>query len=78
MSLTPASRSFDYSPYQSMTELSVSEIGRKLTQAGRLKARPLCVYGSEEIPGVVPSISVSSCIARAMFMLAFREKTPPI
>jgi hypothetical protein len=62
-----------------MPGLSISEIGSKLTQAGRLKVRPLCVYGSEKIPeGVVPSTSVSSCIARAILTLAIREKTPPI
>jgi hypothetical protein len=62
-----------------MQGLSVSEIGNRLTQAGRLKTRPLCVYGSQEIPeGVAPSTSVSSCVARAIFTLATREKTPPI
>lgn len=62
-----------------MTGLSVSEIGNKLTQAGRLKIRPLCVYGSENIPeGVAPSTSVFSCIARAIFTLAVHEKMPPI
>ena len=62
-----------------MQELSVSEIGKRLTQAGRLKIRPLCVYGSQEIPeGVTPSTSVSSCVARAIFTLATRQKTPPI
>jgi hypothetical protein len=62
-----------------MSALSVSDIGNKLAQAGRLKIRPLCVYGSEEIPaGVHPSASVSSCIARAILTLAVHEKTPPI
>lgn len=62
-----------------MPSFSISEIGSKLAQAGRLKTKPLCVYGSEKIPkGVVASASVSSCVARAIFTLAFREKTPPI
>ena len=62
-----------------MTGLSVSEIGNKLTHAGRLKIRPLCVYGSENSPeGVAPSTSVFSCIARAIFTLAVHEKMPPI
>jgi hypothetical protein len=62
-----------------MQGLSISEVGSKLTQAGRLKIRPLCVYGSEKIPeGVVPSTSISRCIARAILTLALREKTPPI
>jgi hypothetical protein len=62
-----------------MSGPSVSEIGNKLVQAGRLKIRPLCVYGAEEIPaGAVPSTSASSCIARAILTLAVNEKTPPI
>jgi uncharacterized protein (DUF169 family) len=62
-----------------MQGLSISEIGSKLTQAGRLKIRPLCVYGSEKIPeGVVPSTSMSRCVARAILTLALRKKTPPI
>jgi hypothetical protein len=37
-----------------------------------LKIRPLFIYGSERIPeGVVPSTSVSSCIAKAIFTLAW-------
>lgn len=31
----------------SMLESSIDKIGNKLTHAGRLKARPLCVYASE-------------------------------
>ena len=62
-----------------MQELSVSEIGKRLTQAGRLKTRPLCFYGSQGIPeGVTPSTSVSSCVARAIFTLATRQKMPAI
>jgi hypothetical protein len=62
-----------------MSALSVSEVGNKLAQAGRLKIRPLCVYASEEIPaGVHPSTSVSSCVARAILTLAVHEKTLPI
>jgi len=59
--------------------LPVSEIGKKLSLAGRLNSRPLCVYGSKIIPtGVAPSTSVSSCVARAIVTVAFRDKTPPI
>jgi hypothetical protein len=62
-----------------MSGPSVSEIGNKLAQAGRLKIRPLCVYGAEEIPArVVTSASVNSCIARAILTLAVHETTPPI
>jgi hypothetical protein len=62
-----------------MAGSSVSEIGNKLARAGRLKIRPLCVYGAEKIPaGAVPSTSASSCIARAILTLAVHEKTAPI
>jgi hypothetical protein len=62
-----------------MSGPSVSEVGDKLAQAGRLKIRPLCVYGADEIPaGVVPSTSLSSCIARAILTLAVHETTPSI
>jgi len=57
----------------------ISEIGRKLIQAGRLEVRPLCVYGSSTIPeGSVPSTSISPCIAKAIVTQAFQEGRPPI
>jgi hypothetical protein len=63
----------------SMPEPSIGEIGRRLTQAGRLKIRPLCIYGSERITeGVVPSTSVSPCIARAILTVAIHGEKPPI
>lgn len=56
-----------------MAELSVREIGEKLGLAGRLKHRPLCVYGSETIPpGAIMASTVDRCIARAMFTMASR------
>ena len=59
--------------------LLISEVGTKLRLAGRLKSRPLCVYGSNIIPeGIVPSTSISSCVAKAIMTVAFRDKTPPI
>jgi len=62
-----------------MPVLSISEVGGKLSLAGRLNGRPLCVYGSPTIPErAVPSTSVSPCIARAIVAVAFREKMPPI
>jgi hypothetical protein len=30
--------------------IKLEDLGRKLTEAGRLKFRPLCVYGTDEIP----------------------------
>jgi uncharacterized protein (DUF169 family) len=40
-----------------MDMLTVGEMGQKLVEAGRLKLRPLCVYGTDEIPrGLCPPI----------------------
>jgi len=59
--------------------LSLEELGKKLTEAGRLKLRPLCVYGTDEIPeGAVPSYMVDRCIAKATYISAFFEETPPL
>jgi Uncharacterised ArCR, COG2043 len=59
--------------------LNVNELGKKLTEAGKLKLRPLCVYGSDEIPeGAVPSYEVDRCIAKAVYTSALFEHTPPL
>lgn len=59
--------------------LSVDELGKKLTEAGRLKLRPLCVYGTNEIPeGAVPSHTVDRCVAKAVYTSALFEETPPL
>jgi hypothetical protein len=62
-----------------MASGSISEIGAKLVQAGRLQVKPLCAYGSAKIPDTtIPSTSISPCIARAIVTRAFQEKAPPI
>ena len=54
-----------------MAELSIREIGERLCAAGRLKYRPLCVYGAGTVPpGAVKTSSVDRCIARAIFTMA--------
>ncbi|MGB9939026.1 DUF169 domain-containing protein [Methanosarcina sp.] len=59
--------------------LSPGEMGKKLTEAGRLKLRPLCVYDTDEIPeGAVPSYTVDRCIAKAAYISAFFEETPSL
>jgi len=59
--------------------LKVKELGKKLTEAGRLKLRPLCVYGTDETPkGAVPSYEVDRCIAKAVYTSALFEDTPPL
>ena len=52
-------------------------MGKKLVGAGRLKLRPLCVYGTEDVPqGAVPSYTIDRCIAKAVYTAALFEKTP--
>jgi len=51
----------------SMTSISIKDIGKALSLAGRLKHRPLCIYGSETAPeGGKPITSVDKCLAKAM------------
>lgn len=57
--------------------LSVQELGKRLAKAGRLKLRPLCLYGSDEIPqGAKPSYLIDRCIAKAVYSVALFEETP--
>lgn len=59
--------------------LGLEELGKKLTEAGRLKLRPLCVYGTDEIPeGAIPSYKVDRCVAKAIYTSALFEETPPL
>jgi hypothetical protein len=59
--------------------LSIQELGKKLKEAGRLKLRPLCVYGTDELPvEAVPSYTVDRCIAKAAYISAFFEETPSL
>ncbi|HWR25145.1 MAG TPA: DUF169 domain-containing protein [Methanosarcina sp.] len=60
-------------------KLSVQELGKKLAEAGRLKLRPLCVYGADELPkNAVPSHTIDRCIAKAVYTSALFGETPPI
>ncbi len=53
---------------------SIKEIGENLTRAGKLEARPLCIYGSETIPEhSIPSTKLHFCISNAMISLAMRK-----
>jgi len=54
--------------------MSIKEIGEKITLAGRLEARPLCIYGSETIPeNAVPSTKLHFCISNAMIALSLHK-----
>ncbi len=62
-----------------MGSLSILEIGQKINFAGRLKAKPLCVYGTETIPeNAIPITSLNQCLVKAIFTAAFKENTPPL
>lgn len=62
-----------------ITSVSIKEIGEKLLLAGRLKSRPLCVYGSETIPeGGKPITSVDRCLAKAMASASLCDNMPPL
>ena len=62
-----------------IASMSIKEIGDKLTLAGRLKIRPVCVYGSDAVPETaVPMNQISSCVARSILNLAVYPKLPPI
>jgi hypothetical protein len=63
----------------SITSISVKEIGEKLSIAGRLKYRPLCVYGSETVPeGGKPITSVDRCLAKAIWKDSLCDNMPPL
>lgn len=62
-----------------MPMFNLPELGKKLAEAGRLKLRPLCVYGSDELPpGAMPSQGVDRCIAKAIYTSALHQETPPL
>jgi len=55
--------------------LGIHELEKKLVLAGRLKLRPLCIYGADEIPqGAEPSHTIDRCIAKAIFTAARVDK----
>jgi hypothetical protein len=62
-----------------MPGISIKEIGEKLAVAGRLKHRPICMYGSDVAPeGTAAVSSVDRCIAKTIFMMASNDKVPPV
>ena len=58
-----------------MGDLTIKEIGIKLTRAGRLKTSVLCVYGTEKKPdSATPIKKINRCIASAIFTLTTKKK----
>ncbi|MBI0582915.1 MAG: DUF169 domain-containing protein [Methanomassiliicoccus sp.] len=59
--------------------MSVRDIGEKLTTAGKLAGRAVCVIGGEDpFPGAVHLGKVDRCVARAIFDLAMDADAPPM
>ena len=55
-------------------KISIKEIGNNLVKGGRLKTRPLCIYGSETVPeNAITSTKLHFCIGNAMIALAMRK-----
>ena len=51
--------------------MNVSQIAERLARAGRLGARPLCVYGADEPPaGSSAAQELGRCVAHAIYRLA--------
>ncbi len=62
-----------------ITSMSIREIGKRIAIAGRLKSKPLCVYGSETIPeGGTQTASIDRCLAKAMLSASLCDNTPPL
>ncbi len=61
-----------------MSRMSSTDIGKIFEEAFRLKCRPVCVFGTEDIrTGAVPLGKVDRCVARAIFVLASRSDIAP-
>lgn len=60
-----------------MSQRSIKELGEALIKAGRLKTKPLCVYGADEPPlGGIPIGKVHRCIPHAIMGLAIKDHPP--
>ncbi len=59
--------------------MNARTIGAKLTQAGKLPGRAVCVFGSEDLPQDSVQISkIDRCIARAVYKISMKGDTPPV
>lgn len=61
-----------------MSHLSVREVGQRLTKAGRLELKPLCIYASDTVPSGVVKVSDvvktgNRCFAKALLLVAAGE-----
>ncbi|MDI6876995.1 MAG: DUF169 domain-containing protein [Methanomicrobiales archaeon] len=62
-----------------MSRTTIQEVGRRLASAFRLTAKPLCIYGSGNVPeGAVHLSRVHRCIAAAMYRMATAADIPAV
>jgi hypothetical protein len=61
-----------------MSRLSVREIGERLSKAGRLELKPLCIYVSDTVPSGIVKVSDivktgNRCFAKSLLLVAAGE-----
>ena len=60
-------------------DLTKREIGDRLTQAGRLRTFPLCIYGSDAYPNnALPMKKINRCLAHAIYSMSTNNKIKSI
>ena len=62
---------------------SIKEIGETIVSAGKLQYRPICVYGTNEVPkGAVQVSSIirqgHRCLAKTLLKMAIHDEIPPV
>jgi hypothetical protein len=56
-----------------MPHLTIPEIGRRLENAGRLRAKSLCVFGADAVPDdAEPMGKINRCVAKAVLHIAMK------
>jgi hypothetical protein len=62
-----------------MTTADFREIGARLRSAFRLTARPLAVYGADDVPeGIPPMAEVDRCFAVSLYRMATENDVPAV
>ena len=62
---------------------SIKEIGETIVSAGKLQYRPICVYGTNEVPkGAMQVSSIirqgHRCLAKTLLKMAIHDEVPPV
>ncbi len=62
---------------ETMEEMSVAEIGRRLVRAGGLSTKPLCVHGAEAVEeDWIPAGKIDYCLVKALLKMSLRDLPP--